>query len=225
MNRYPTRFLRLILGLFLFALGSYCTIQAGIGLAPWEAFHTGGANLTGLSYGNVAVVTSFIILIIDIFLKEKVGIGTILNSILIGKFIDLIRSVNIIPAMPGFWLGLPMMLLGQVIISLGSYFYIGAALGSGPRDGLMVALGKRLPRVPIGVIRGMLEGAVLLAGWALGAKVGVGTAVYVLGIGFILQFTFRLLRFDVKGVRHESMADTVGNVRKGFAPRPKGDQK
>ena len=73
----------------------------------------------------------------------------------------------------------------------------------------MVALGKRMPMVPIGAIRGLLEGTVLIIGWLLGAKVGIGTAIYVLGIGFVLQFTFKLLHFDVKNIEHESISDTV----------------
>jgi len=73
----------------------------------------------------------------------------------------------------------------------------------------MVAIGKRLPKAPIGVIRGLLEGTVLIIGWLLGAKVGIGTAIYVIGIGFILQFTFKLLHFDVKNIDHESISDTV----------------
>ena len=105
-----------------------------------------------------------------------------------------------------------MVFLGQVSICIGSYFYIGSSLGCGPRDALMIALGKRMPKVPIGVTRGLLEGSVLIIGWLLGAKVGVGTAVYVLGIGLVLQFTFKLLRFDVKSIVHESIADTVKEI-------------
>ena len=73
----------------------------------------------------------------------------------------------------------------------------------------MVALGKRLPQVPIGAIRGLLEGSVLVIGWLLGAKIGIGTAIYVFGIGFTLQYTFQLLHFDVKNIAHESIADTI----------------
>lgn len=209
MNHYIGRITRLLLGLFLFSLGSFLTIQANIGLAPWEAFSMGGAYLTHLSYGDIVVITGLLIIIVDIALKETVGLGSILNAILIGKFVDLIQATNLIPQMTSLVPGLLMLLLGQVIICIGSYFYIGSALGCGPRDALMVALGKRLPNIPIGAIRGLLEGTVLMIGWLLGAKVGIGTAIYVLGIGFILQFTFKLLRFDVKNVEHESIADTV----------------
>lgn len=216
MNNYVKKITRLILGLFLYSLGSFLTIQANIGLAPWEAFSMGGAYLTHLSYGNIVVITGLIIIVIDFALKEKVGFGTILNAILIGKFVDLIQFTNIIPKMSNFGLGLLMLLLGQVVICIGSYFYIGSSLGCGPRDALMVALGKRMSKVPIGAIRGLLEGTVLIIGWLLGAKVGIGTAIYVLGIGFILQFTFKLLHFDVRNIKHESISDTYFSVSKVF---------
>lgn len=209
INNYVKRTIRLIFGLFLYALGSFLSIQANIGLAPWDAFSMGGSYLTHISYGNIVVISGFVIIAIDFVFKEKIGFGTILNAILIGKFVDLIQFANIVPLMANFWLGILMLLLGQFLICVGSYFYIGASLGCGPRDALMVALGKRMPKVPIGVIRGLIEGTVLIIGWLLGAKVGIGTVISVFGIGFILQFTFKLLRFDVKIIKHESVADTV----------------
>ena len=209
MNNYMQRTIRLIFGLFLYALGSFLTIQANIGLAPWEAFSMGGAYLTNISYGNIVVLTGFIIIVIDFVFKEKIGFGTILNAILIGKFVDLIQFADIIPKMSNFGFGLVMLILGLVVICIGSYFYIGAGMGCGPRDALMVALGKRMPKVPIGAIRGLIEGTVLIIGWLLGAKIGIGTIISVFGIGFILQFTFKLLFFDVKKIEHENIADTV----------------
>ena len=191
------------------ALGSFLTIQANIGLAPWEAFSMGLSYATGLSFGKIVVLSGFVILIIDFLLKEKIGFGTIINTLLIGNFVDLIASFNIIPKMTAWVPGLIMLLIGQFIICIGSYYYISAALGCGPRDALMVAMGKRLPKVPIGAIRGVLEGSVLLIGWLLGAKIGIGTVLSVFGIGFLVQFTFYLFRFDVTAVHHENIADTM----------------
>ncbi|MDT2524342.1 YczE/YyaS/YitT family protein [Enterococcus raffinosus] len=209
MKGYSVRLVKLIFGLFLFALGSFLTIQANIGLASWEAFSMGIANLTNQTYGNILIISGFVILIIDVLLKEKIGFGTILNTILIGTFVDLIQGMDVIPQMNSFISGVLMLLLGQVSICVGSYFYIGASLGCGPRDALMVALGKRLPNVPIGIIRGLIEGTVLLIGWLLGAKVGIGTVISVFGISFILEGTFKILHFDVTNIEHESVIDTV----------------
>lgn len=209
MKGYSVRLVKLIFGLFLFALGSFLTIQANIGLASWEAFSMGIANLTNQTYGNILIISGFVILIIDVLLKEKIGFGTILNTILIGTFVDLIQGMDVIPQMNSFISGVLMLLLGQVSICVGSYFYIGASLGCGPRDALMVTLGKRLPNVPIGIIRGLIEGTVLLIGWLLGAKVGIGTVISVFGISFILEGTFKILHFDVTNIEHESVTDTV----------------
>lgn len=213
MKGYSVRLVRLIFGLFLFALGSFLTIQANIGLASWEAFSMGIANLTGQTYGNILIISGVVILGVDVLLKEKVGFGTILNTILIGVFVDMIQAFEIIPQMHGFLSGVVMLLLGQVSICIGSFFYIGASLGCGPRDALMVALGKRLPNVPIGIVRGCIEGAVLLIGWLLGAKVGIGTVISVFGISFILETTFKLLHFDVTNVEHESVVETVKAIK------------
>lgn len=213
MKGYSVRLVRLIFGLFLFALGSFLTIQANIGLASWEAFSMGIANLTGQTYGNILIISGVVILGVDVLLKEKVGFGTILNTILIGVFVDMIQAFELIPQMHGFLSGVVMLLLGQVSICIGSFFYIGASMGCGPRDALMVALGKRLPNVPIGIVRGCIEGAVLLIGWLLGAKVGIGTVISVFGISFILETTFKLLHFDVTNVEHESVVETVKAIK------------
>lgn len=209
MKGYSVRLVKLVFGLFLFALGSFLTIQANIGLASWEAFSMGLAYLTDQTYGNILIISGFVILLVDVALKEKIGFGTILNTILIGTFVDLIQAVDLIPRMNNFFSGVLMLLLGQLSICIGSYFYIGASLGCGPRDALMVALGKRLPKVPIGIVRGVIEGTVLLIGWLLGAKVGIGTVISVFGISFILEVTFNILHFDVTNIEHESIVDTV----------------
>lgn len=209
MKGYSVRLVKLVFGLFLFALGSFLTIQANIGLASWEAFSMGLAYLTDQTYGNILIISGFVILLVDVALKEKIGFGTILNTILIGTFVDLIQAVDLIPQMNNFFSGVLMLLLGQLSICIGSYFYIGASLGCGPRYALMVALGKRLPKVPIGIVRGVIEGTVLLIGWLLGAKVGIGTVISVFGISFILEVTFNILHFDVTNIEHESIVDTV----------------
>ena len=215
IKEYTGRTIRLIFGLVLYGLGSYMSIQANVGLAPWDAFSMGISYKTGIMYGNVVVYTGFLIIIIDFLLKEKIGFGTIINAILIGKVVDLCNYLGLLPMLDNFAAGVAMLFAGQVVICLGSYFYIGAAMGCGPRDALMVAMGKRFSRLPIGLVRGILEGTVLLLGWLMGAKVGIGTIIAVFGIGTIMEYTFRILKFDVKGVWHENFADTVRRIRSG----------
>ena len=215
-KEYFKRLIRLIFGLFLCALGSYMTIQANVGLAPWECFQTGIMYKTGIMYGNIVVGVGVTIIIIDFLLKEKIGFGTILNAMLIGKFVDLLNYIDLIPKLENFGLGVCLLFAGEVVLCIGSFFYIGASMGAGPRDSLMVAIGRRLNKVPIGVARGILEGSVLLLGWLMGAKVGIGTVIAVFGVSTIMEYTFRILRFDVKGVKHENLADTVNRITGGL---------
>lgn len=210
---YTQRTIRLIFGLFLYGLGSYMGIQANVGLAPWEAFSMGIFYKTNILYGDIVVLTGVVIIVIDFILKEKIGFGTVLNAIMIGKVVDICNWLDFIPKMHSFAAGVLVLLAGQVVICIASYFYIGAGLGCGPRDALMVAMGKRLHKLPIGLVRGILEGTVLLIGWLMGAKVGIGTVIAVFGIGTIMEYTFRILHFDVKAIKHEDFADTVRRIR------------
>lgn len=205
MKTFMFRLVRTLFGAFLCALGIALTIQANIGLAPWEAFHSGFSIVTGLSFGTISVLTGAAVIIISLFLKEIIGISTVLNMLLVGPMIDLIRSFKIIPMLNDLGWGVAMLLLGQFINSIGSYFYIGAGLGSGPRDSLMFALAKRFKRFPLGAARGAIEASALLIGWLLGAKVGVGTIITVFGISFILQYTFKMMRFQACDIQHESL--------------------
>ena len=221
-KEYTKRSIRLIFGLFLYGVGSYMGIQANVGLAPWEAFSMGIFYKTGMLYGDIVVLTGVVIIVIDFLLKEKIGFGTVLNAIMIGKVVDLCNWLDFIPKMENFAAGV---LAGQVVICVASYCYIGAGRGCGPRDALMVAMGKKLKKFPIGLVRGILEGTVLLIGWLLGAKVGIGTVIAVFGIGTIMEYTFKILHFDVRNIKHEDFADTVKRIRggKGQEEAPGGE--
>ncbi len=215
MQIYLKKFIRLIFGLYIYALGLVLCIYANIGLAPWDAFAIGISKVTGISYGNVSILIGITIVIALFFLlKEKIGFGTILNAILIGFFSDLIIDSKIIPYMQNFFTGVLMLVTGQVLACIASYLYIGVGLGAGPRDSLMIGLGKKFSNIPIGIVRGSIEATVLFIGWILGAKVGLGTVIYVFSIGFLLQTTFKLLKFDVKSVVHESVFDTINIFKK-----------
>ena len=215
MPNYVIRFLRMIFGIAIYGTGVYMTIQANLGLSPWDALNMGIYYATGLSFGNASVMVGMFILVADVLLGEKIGFGTLVNTIMIGKMVDLFNYIDLLPKMNGFLSGIALLLSGQILICFGMYFYIGAGLGSGPRDSLMIALHRKLPRVPIGLARGLVEGTALSIGWMLGAKVGIGTLIAVLGIGFIMQGVFALVHFDPKAVRHENVMVTVNHMRCG----------
>jgi uncharacterized membrane protein YczE len=204
----------LLFGLFLFALGIVVTMKANLGFGPWEVFHQGVSLKIGLSIGNVSILTGLLICVLVVLAGEKLGLGTLLNMVLIGLFMDRILALGVIPRMESFLPGLFMMFAGLFIISFASYFYIGSGFGAGPRDSLMVAL-ERKTGMAVGLCRGIVEGSAVLAGWFLGGPVGLGTVLAAFGIGFCIQVVFRLLRFDAKAVRHETLDVTFRNLASG----------
>jgi len=209
------RLLSLIFGLFLFALGIVFAIQAKIGYAPWEVFHVGLSITTGITIGTASIITGVVIGLIVIALGEKFGLGMIFNMFLIGIFIDLIMWPNIIPASGNFGIGVAMLLFGLVLVSIGSYFYIKSAFGAGPRDSLMIAINRRT-KLPVGVSRSIVELMATIAGWFLGGTVGAGTVIFVVMIGFFLQATFAITKFDVKAVKHETLSETYQSFKAKF---------
>lgn len=207
MKQFCFRLLRLLMGLFLYSLGIVITIRANIGYAPWDVFHAGLAKTIGINIGTASIIIGVIIVAATLLLGEKLGLGSILNMVLIGVFMDILLSINIIPAAGNLVLGIIMLIAGLFIIAIASYFYIGSAFGAGPRDSLMVAL-TRKTRLPVGVCRGAIEVLAVLAGWRLGGMVGVGTIISALAIGVCVQITFRLFRFDAAEVKHETFDQT-----------------
>lgn len=196
------KFIKLNLGLLLFAFGIFATLQANIGAAPWDAFHQGLALKMNLTFGQASIIVGATIVVINIFFKEKIGIGTLLNILIIGLLIDLFYQINLLPKMTHLASGIGLMVLGMVIIAFATYYYIDAGLGIGPRDGLMVIMVK-LTNKPVGLIRLLIESSVLLVGYLLGGQVGIGTIILALGMGPIIQIVFGLLNFKIEHVKHD----------------------
>ncbi|PKM67542.1 MAG: hypothetical protein CVU95_07475 [Firmicutes bacterium HGW-Firmicutes-2] len=214
MKAFIIRLLRLILGLFLFALGIVLCMNAQVGYAPWEVFHAGLAQALGMKIGMVVILSGFGFAMVGIIFGEKIGIGTLLNVLLIGTFMDILIAINRLPVMDHFLLGLLMLVLGLFIIALGSYFYIGSGFGAGPRDNLMVVIRKKT-NLPIGICRGMIELTAFMIGWRLGGMFGIGTILSATGIGYCIQTTFKVLRFDPAKIKHETFYDTYQFIFKG----------
>ena len=200
--------LKSALGLFIFSIGVYLTIQADIGLAPWDCLSMGVSGKVGYSYGIVHTVISIVILIIDILLKEKIGYGTILDALLVGNYVDLIDRIITLPQFHSIPISCIMVIIGLFIMGYGQYFYMDAAQGCGPRDSLLIALGKRFPKTPIGVVQTALVGIALLIGWLLGGPVGIGTVISVFGMGTALQIVCKILHFEPRDVVHKNVFET-----------------
>ena len=197
---------RLFIGLFLYAVGIVFTINAKLGLAPWDVFHQGVSKLSGITMGQASILVGLVIVIVDWAFGEKVGIGTICNMLFIGIFIDILMLNNLIPVFSNLFAKVIMMLLGMFIIGIASYFYIGAGLGSGPRDGMMVALTKKTGK-SVRFVRNTIEFTAVVIGYFLGGTVGIGTLVMVVAGGYFVQFAFKIFKFDVKAVEHQFIDD------------------
>ena len=189
-DRPIERLTRCVFGLALFGTGIGMQKAGNLGLPPWDVFHDGVSKIIGLSFGTTIVLTSAFVMLLWVPLRQAPGLGTILNAIEVGVaagiFLSIVPEANAMP------LRVFLMLGGIVVTGIGSGFYIGAGLGPGPRDGLMVGLAKR--GINIGKARTGVEIAVLLAGVALGGSIGVGTIAFAVLIGPIVAKTLPLLQ-------------------------------
>ena len=203
------QWLQIVLGLLVFALGVHLTIYANIGLAPWDCLGMGLSYHTPLNYGLSMTVMAVAILCVDLLLRERIGYGTIIDSLLTGNFVQMYNDLNPLPENHSLWLGIAVMLLGFVFMALGMFVYMKAAQCCGPRDSLLIGLGKRMPRVPIGVVEILLWAVVLLAGWLLGGPVGIGTLISTLGAGAVMQLVYNAIRFEPRDIVHRDVIEVT----------------
>ena len=186
---------RLIFGLYLVGLGLAMMIHTGLGVPPWDVLTQGIQHQTGWSFALAASLISACVLLLWIPIKQKPGVGTIVNAFTIGPFADLNKPL--MPDMPDLGSQLFWLILGLLICSLGLGLYISANLGGGPRDGFVVGL-TRVTGWPFWMVRTLIEGLVLATGWLLGGTVGLGTVLFAGGIGYLLQISMKIFGFDPK---------------------------
>ena len=187
-GRRPRRFAQLLVGLVLYGVTMGLMVRAALGLDPWDVFHQGLTTLLGhwvrLSYGTVITLVSVLVLLAWIPLRQRPGVGTLANAAIIGFTTD--ATLRLVPAVDGWAWHVALLVAAVAGNALAGALYIGAGLGPGPRDGLMTGLVARGVG-SVRVVRTSIELTVLVIGWALGGLVGVGTVVYALGIGPLLQ--------------------------------------
>ena len=207
MNRKKIigQWIRIVLGLLVFSFGVHLTIRANIGLAPWDCLGMGIAKHTPLNYGLAMTIMAVIILAVDLLLKERIGYGTVIDALLTGNFVQMFNDMDPLPENNSMILGIGIMLAGLVFMAVGMWIYMRGEQCCGPRDSLLVGLGKRLPKVPIGIVGMMLWVTVLLAGWLLGGPVGIGTLISAFGAGLVMQMIYNLLRFEPRKVKHRDI--------------------
>jgi uncharacterized membrane protein YczE len=178
------RLVQLFAGLLLYGFSIALQVRATLGLGPWDVFHDGVTGLTGLSFGTVVILTSFVVLLMWIPLRQKPGIGTVSNVFLVGMAADL--GLSLIPEGGPLWVRLAMLVGGVAMNAVASAAYLGARLGPGARDGLMTGF-VRKTGFSVGRVRTALELSVLAVGLLLGGSAGLGTILYALSIGPLLQ--------------------------------------
>ncbi|MDB3867542.1 hypothetical protein N9333_01810 [Gammaproteobacteria bacterium] len=176
----PVTLFFLILGLFLFGLGESLIITASIGMSPWTVLAEGLSLTSGLSIGVLTFIISLVVLLLWIPLKQKAGIGTILNVIIIAAVIE--WSLPYLPHPETFLMQIFQAILGTLIVGFASGIYLIANLGPGPRDGLMTGC-QRVTNLPIAWVRVFLEITVISIGWVLGGTIGVATVIFAFGVG------------------------------------------
>jgi uncharacterized membrane protein YczE len=179
------RLIQLHLGLALFGFALALMVRATLGLDPWTVFQQGLMDITGLSLGQLSIAIGALVMLAWIPLRQKPGYGTLANIVVIGLVID--ASLAVLPVFEGLWLRAAMMTAGVVLNAIATAAYIGAGMGPGPRDGLMTGLNQRLGW-SIRVSRLSIEATVLTAGWLLGGVAGVGTVLYAVAMGPLVQF-------------------------------------
>jgi uncharacterized membrane protein YczE len=187
------RLAQLLIGLLLFGVGIGFMLRSGLGVPPWDVLHQGLAVRVGLTVGIWSVIVSVVVLLLWIPLKERFGVGTLLNAVIIGLTID--ATALVVPDAANPVVAWAMLVAGVVTIALASGMYIGANLGPGPRDGLMTGISRR--GLSIRLTRWLIEISVLALGWILGGTFGVGTVVFAFGIGPLVQWF--LPRWDISG--------------------------
>jgi uncharacterized membrane protein YczE len=189
-----TRTASLLVGLSLFALGIVMLLESRLGLSPWDVLNQGVADRTALSFGIANVAISVVVLVGAWALGARIGPGTVANAILIGLVVDGLLRIEAVGDLSEQSLAarIVLMLAGILVIGIGSGFYIGAGMGAGPRDSLMLVLARRTG-IRIGFVRAGLEIAATTAGFALGGTVGIGTLAFAFGIGPCIELAFWLL--------------------------------
>jgi uncharacterized membrane protein YczE len=183
------RLVQLFVGLILYGVSSSMLLLGGLGLDPWDALHQGLSRRIGLGVGTWAIIVGFVVLLLWIPLRQRPGIGTLCNVVMVGGVIDAVLAV--VPAPHAIAVRVPLLLGGVLLNGAATGAYIGAGLGPGPRDGLMTGWAAR--GHSIRVVRTAIEVSVLAIGWALGGNVGVGTVVYALSIGPLVHRFIPLL--------------------------------
>ena len=184
------RWVQLLLGLFLYGIAISMMLRAAVGISPWDVLAQGISIRSGIPFGLVTNIVGGVVLLLWIPIRQRLGIGTVLNALLIGPSAEV--GLWLIPEQTELWVRIPLFVGGLVLLAIATGMYIGARFGPGPRDGLMTGIHRRFG-IRIWIVRTSLEVVVLIIGWILGGDVGFGTLAFALLVGPLVHITMPVL--------------------------------
>lgn len=214
IREYGRRLLVLAGGLMVSAVGITMMLQANVGLEPWSVLQNGMSIFFGITYGTAAMIVGAAVIAVAVLCGESFGIGTLANIFFAPICIDVLLYLDWIPRMESLWPGLLMLLAGMELLALGTWMYMRSALGSGPRDALMVVLARKTGR-SVGLCRATVELLAIFVGWRLGGQVGIGTVITGVGVGTLFNLNFALLHFRAADLHQENLPETLRRLRGG----------
>lgn len=197
------------IGLLTYALGVYFQLQADLGMQPWQAMRLGLANQLNVTFGTVSIVMSLILIVIDLFLKQRIGLGTFLDAFLVGIGVDICIYLDFLPLQTNLGLQVGWLFAGMVVCAVGQWFYMTAALSCGPVDSFLLGIGSLFPKVAIGTVNLGILAVVLAICFVLKSPIGLGTVLTVVFTGMIMDLVFKIVKFDPRTVVHEGLIETA----------------
>ena len=191
-KRFAHDFLVIQFGFVLFGLSIDMMVRSNLGLGPWDVLHMALTYHLPITLGEASIGVAFVVVLLDVILKEPLGWGTIANMIFIGIWIDILKPF--VPSVPSvFWIQIAYLLLGTMVMGFATAIYVGVNVGAGPRDSLMLGL-SRSRKMSLRRARTILEASAVVVGWLLGGPAWLGTLISALAIGPAVQLAFRLLK-------------------------------
>lgn len=212
MKKEIFRYIKLYLGLFICSLGAVTVLKSDLGLPPWDVLHQGISMVTGITIGQASISIGVIIVLLDVFLGQPIGVGSVINFIFIGLFMDLIIYLNFVPTVHTMTARIIELGVGIFFYTYGTFLYMIQGMGCGPRDGFMQILTKRF-NLPVSLVKNSIEVIAFGVGWLLGGKLGIGTVATALLMGLLLEWMLKVGKIDIKELRHRSIKEEIVHLK------------
>ena len=207
------RLFETVLGLAIAGDAFYMIVKANIGLSPWDAFAMAVSYYIPITYGQAVQLVGIVVLAADLLMREKIGLGTLADVLIVGWVIDLMSLWDPMPVCGTTVEGVAVMIAALLLIGLGQFLYMRAGLSCGPRDALTVGIGRRMRKLPIGAVQCIMQGVVFVVALVMGGPIGVGTFVFAFCAGPAAQLVFNLCRFEPRDVEHEGLLQSLGRLK------------